>query len=222
VNARRPGVFSKWDLWALAGLTGLLVHYARFVPRLPDPVPTHFNVAGDPNGWTAKTYLPLVVFAAPVFIWLVLFLFGVVAAAVKQESARAQLAAIQALRGFLTFGMSFLLGSCLAMARWGMPALHTGLVVFFVFLGLGLVFMIRELKIHMPKVHDPNHYRRGLFYVNPDDHRLWVPKPIGMGWTLNYARPAAYWITALILIFVGALLYFSLHTGPTRSCSLRR
>ena len=65
MNARRLGLFSKSDLWAAAGLTGLLVHYARLLPRLPDPVPTHFNVAGIPNGWTSKTYLPLVVFAAP-------------------------------------------------------------------------------------------------------------------------------------------------------------
>ncbi|MGB8294173.1 MAG: DUF5808 domain-containing protein [Polyangia bacterium] len=213
MNARRPSLFSKWDLWALAGLTGLLVHYARLVPRMPDPVPTHFNAAGNPNGWTSKTHLPLVVFAAPVFIWLVLFLFGAVAAAAKKESARAQLAAFQALRGFLTFGTSFLLGSCLAMALWGMPALHTGLVVFFIFLGLGLIFMIREIEIHMPHVHDPDHYRCGLFYVNPDDDRLWVPKRIGMGWTLNYARPAAYWITAFILILVGVVLWLSLHTN---------
>jgi uncharacterized membrane protein len=200
MNARRPGLFSKWDLWALAGLTGLLVHYARLVPRMPDPVPTHFNAAGNPNGWTSKTHLPLVVFAAPVFIWLVLFLFGVVAAAAKKESTRAQLAGFQALRGFLTFGTSFLLGSCLAMA-------------FFIFLGLGLIFMIREIEIHMPHVHDPDHYRCGLFYVNPDDDRLWVPKRIGMGWTLNYARPAAYWITVFILILVGVVLWLSLHTN---------
>jgi uncharacterized membrane protein len=180
---------------------------------MPDPVPTHFNAAGNPNGWTSKTHLPLVVFAAPVFIWLVLFLFGAVAAAAKKESARAQLAAFQALRGFLTFGMSFLLGSCLAMALWGMPALHTGLVVFSIFLGLGLIFMIREIEIHMPHVHDPDHYRCGLFYVNPDDDRLWVPKRIGMGWTLNYARPAAYWITVFILILVGVGLWLSLHTN---------
>ena len=208
--ARRPGVFSKSDLWAVAGLAGLLVHYARLLPRLPDRVPTHFNVAGIPNGWTPKTYLPLVVFAAPVGIWLLLFLFGAVAAAAKKESAQVHLPALQALRGFLTFGMSFLLGSCLSMALWGMPALCTGLVVFFIFLGLGLFSMIRAVRIHMPHVDHPDHYRRGLFYVNPSDDRLWVPKRIGVGWTLNYARPAAYWITAFILLVVGVVLYLSL------------
>jgi uncharacterized membrane protein len=65
----------------------------------------------------------------------------------------------------------------------------------------------------MPHVHDPDHYRCGLFYVNPDDDRLWVPKRIGMGWTLNYARPAAYWITVFILILVGVVLWLSLHTN---------
>ena len=210
MNARRPGLFSKSDLWAAAGLAGLFVHYARLLPKLPDPVPTHFNVAGIPNGWTSKTYLPLVVFAAPVGIWLLLFLFGAVAAATKKESAQLQLPALQALRGLLTFGMAFLLGSCLSMALWGMPALHTGLVVFFIFLGLGLLAMIRAVRIHMPHVDHPDHYRHGLFYVNPDDDRLWVPKRIGVGWTLNYARPAAYWITAFILLVVGAVLFFSL------------
>jgi hypothetical protein len=48
--------------------------------------------------------------------------------------------------------------------------------------------------------------------------RLWVRKRIGTGWTLNYARPAAYWITAFLLVFVGVIVYFSLHTGPPRFC----
>jgi len=34
---------------------------------------------------------------------------------------------------------------------------------------------------------------RGLFYVNPSDPRLIVPRRSGLGWTFNFARPVAWW-----------------------------
>jgi uncharacterized membrane protein len=56
----------------------------------------------------------------------------------------------------------------------------------------------------MPRSPD---FRAGLFYVNPQDPRLWVEKRVGVGWTLNFARPAAYGVMALLgLVMVGLAL----------------
>jgi len=37
-------------------------------------------------------------------------------------------------------------------------------------------------------VQDPTNYKAGIFYFNPKDKRVMVPKRIAMmGWTLNFA-----------------------------------
>jgi uncharacterized membrane protein len=40
----------------------------------------------------------------------------------------------------------------------------------------------------------------GIVYRNPNDPRLWVPKITGVGYTLNFARPAAWWIMGGVLL----------------------
>lgn len=42
-------------------------------------------------------------------------------------------------------------------------------------------------------------YYRGLFYDNPNDRRLIVPPPFGIGWTVNLAHPAS--ARLLVLMF---------------------
>src|SRR5205823_9852977 len=49
---------------------------------------------------------------------------------------------------------------------------------------------------------DDKYWRGGLFYVNREDHALWVPRRFGLGWTLNFGNPRA----AMLLAGVGALI----------------
>ena len=49
---------------------------------------------------------------------------------------------------------------------------------------------------------DPENYRWGIFYFNPRDPRIILPKRIKeMGWTLNFANPFAWLIIIGILTF---------------------
>jgi uncharacterized membrane protein len=52
---------------------------------------------------------------------------------------------------------------------------------------------------------DPDNYKWGIFYFNPDDSRLFLPKrnPF-LGYTLNFANSYSY----LILIAIFALALF--------------
>lgn len=56
---------------------------------------------------------------------------------------------------------------------------------------------------------NPEHYKWGLFYFNPKDSRVFLPKMNKMlGWTLNFANPISYVIIfcfIALLIFVGTL-----------------
>ncbi len=53
---------------------------------------------------------------------------------------------------------------------------------------------------------DPNNYKWGIFYFNPNDPRVFVPKKyIGTGWTLNFANPYAYLVLIGIFMFAAIM-----------------
>ena len=153
--ARRHSLLSLWDLAALAGLAALAAWYDFVLPRLPDPVPIHFDALGRANGWAPKAQLAYVVLGIPVAAWLVLLAVDAATFLVPRTGGMRR--STQAFRGLLGLGLTFLMAACLAVPL-------------------------------------------AVFYVNPEDPRLWVEKRIGLGWTLNYARPAALWITLLLIL----------------------
>lgn len=204
----KPRILSTWDLLALAGGCLLWGWYLRVLPGLPDPVPTHFSTAGVANGWTPKAHLPWIVFGMPVYVWLLLLLIGSVSARVGKDPARAHLQAFFPLRGFLPLGFCVLMAAILTIPQNGLGVLRFGILALFLCLAAGLAFLVRDLKAYLRTQPDAQHFRGGgLFYHNSGDPRLWVEKRIGIGWTLNYARPAAWWLTALFLVLpVGAVV----------------
>ena len=45
-------------------------------------------------------------------------------------------------------------------------------------------------------------YKWGIFYYNPKDRRIFVPKRNQwMGWTMNFAKPCSYFIIMSIVVF---------------------
>jgi uncharacterized membrane protein len=53
---------------------------------------------------------------------------------------------------------------------------------------------------------DDSHWKAGLFYVNPDDPAILVPKRLGIGWTLNFGRPMGVICGVLTLLVVAVLI----------------
>jgi uncharacterized membrane protein len=61
---------------------------------------------------------------------------------------------------------------------------------------------------------NPDNYKWGIFYFNPRDERMVVPKMNpGLGWTLNFAKPASIFlligIIAIVPLTVLLVDYFS-------------
>ena len=208
MDSPRPArILSPWDLATLAGVLALACFYLVLLPSLPDPVPTHFDAVGRANGWTSKALLPWVVFGAPLFLWVVLFLLGAVATLLPGGTGRTRALAIDPLRGLMGLGLCLLMAGCLLVPSRGVTALFSGLLALFFCMVLGIVFLVRDAWQAIARLPRADHYRGGIFYSNPQDPRLWVEKRLGLGWTLNYARPAAIWVTALILAAIlGVLL----------------
>ena len=57
-------------------------------------------------------------------------------------------------------------------------------------------------------LNNSSYWKFGIFYFNPDNRKVFVPKRIGIGWTLNFAR----WQTTLIIGALIILLAISLLT----------
>lgn len=54
---------------------------------------------------------------------------------------------------------------------------------------------------------DPSNYKWKMFYFNPADERLIVPKPNpNMGITLNFAKPKAYLILLPLILVPSAII----------------
>lgn len=63
----------------------------------------------------------------------------------------------------------------------------------------------------MLRPQEREHRRYGLFYADPDDPRVWVPRPLGNGWDPNLATTGGKAIAAVAAlvtlgVVVGALL----------------
>ena len=55
----------------------------------------------------------------------------------------------------------------------------------------------------------------GGFYVNRNDPRLFVEKRSGLGWTLNFAYPIAWWLTGglfVLLSLMQLIFYIIFHS----------
>ncbi len=57
---------------------------------------------------------------------------------------------------------------------------------------------------------DDGHWKLGVFYVNRDDASVFLPKRFGIGWTINFGRPAAWVLIGCFLAFDAAVIAVAL------------
>ncbi|HZO71271.1 MAG TPA: DUF5808 domain-containing protein [Ktedonobacteraceae bacterium] len=63
---------------------------------------------------------------------------------------------------------------------------------------------------------DDRYWYGGIFYNNPDDPDVFVPKRYGIGWTVNLGHPRGrLFMTALLLLPLVMLILTILIAGPT-------
>ncbi|MBI4913373.1 MAG: DUF1648 domain-containing protein [Acidobacteria bacterium] len=196
----RPRLFSWWDFLPLVAAMALLAFLQGMLPSLPDPVPTHFDAAGRANGWTPRAHLPWLLLGTPFFAWALLWVAGTVGARLEKDPLKARFHAFFPLRGLMPVGFCALMATLLAVPSRGLGVVRWGVGALLACLVLGVAILVRQMKGAMAGQPDAVHYRWGMVYHNPGDPRLWVEKRFGLGWTLNYARPAAWWLTGLFLL----------------------
>ena len=77
-----------------------------------------------------------------------------------------------------------------------------------------LTYCVKENICHMDKriissyddiKIEPKYWKWGIFYYNPSDSRYFVNKRLGIGWTINFARPLSY-LVLIVLIIIALLI----------------
>jgi len=200
VDPPRVPWLSPWDLLPLAGALALAFALPGLMHGLPDPIPTHFNARGIANGWTSQTRYPWLAFGLPAAIWVVLLLTGRAFVDSDQDPDGRKSAAMAPLRGLITVGLLGMMAGGLIIPRHGQGVIAWMIGGFLALAILGILLMMRQLKQTLREDDRSKHYRWGLFYVNAEDPALWVPKRLGLGWTLNFAHGLSWLILALLLL----------------------
>ncbi len=208
----RGTVLGRWDLLPLLGAAGLLGLCRTLWDRLPDPLPTHFGLNGQPNGWTPKAMAPWLMFGLPFVFWVLLVLVGTWSAPSDLERSALQRRCMAPMRGLTVLGVLVLMSLMVLIPVHGLAVFWPILSVFLVLLFLGLGLMVRLGYLHASE-EVRRLWKWGMFYVNPGDPRLWVPKRLGMGWTLNFARPAAWFVMGLLCLLPMVILAIPMLTA---------
>jgi uncharacterized membrane protein len=199
----------------LALFVSAAVYLAAVFDELPARWPVHYGPSGAADAWIAKSiwaaFAPLLF---GLLIWAAIEI-ATTAAARSTLSPRADVS-----RGpheatlFMARLVNLAVAFVTATFAVRMPVESSlGLWLYGPLLGVMAALVVggRAVSVALEAARraDPDTYRgyNLLFYKNADDPRLWVPKVVGIGWTLNFARWEAYLLLAGVLaIPIGSLL----------------
>jgi uncharacterized membrane protein len=197
--------FPRWPSFAV-----LLLAAAALTQRWEEIPPrwiVHWGPRGEPNGWATKDFWG--VYGILMFAALILVISeatslvrtasttGPAADAVREATidfVRLTMLGVSLMVAFLAvnlpLGPRLPLGTMLAVSLSPLIAL----------MGVGAVRLTRGLREIRARGHGANvEGYHALYYANANDSRLWVPKLVGIGWTINFAHPMGWPVFFLIL-----------------------
>jgi uncharacterized membrane protein len=197
----------------LAGAAAILAFHWQ---SIPGRFPTHWGVNGHVNGWSART--PAGVFGNLILGAVVILFLAFLGALTARSSAgfAGRPAILRLTRNtlratawvlslvFSTAGLLPLMSNPARSAPWQAIAsmiFAVGIIVWFAIRATSMPAAMAAAQDSTP--HDC--WKAGLIYYNPADSALMVPKRTGLGYTLNFARPAA-WAVMAGVIFVAFVL----------------
>lgn len=204
--------------------------FVWLLARLPASVPVHWDLAGEPNRFGSPSELwmmPAFVLFDVLLLWGIAFGVAKERWALPEENADAY-AALQLERRTLMVRMTewiltsvnlSIVGIWMGVALSGLPGWEgvvgpitaASLVVMAVGSVAPLVVYLRRLVAVKDQIGElagtevlgtrPDGWRLGgAVYYAPEDPAIFVPKRIGIGQTLNFARPTSWVVLGAILV----------------------
>ena len=226
----------KWNLLYLPVIAVTLAIGAVGYAQMPDLIPQHMNFQGEVTEYMEKTPFTILVPALIVAFVAACMAFAHWTILRSKRPSNPSAPATSALAyGMFARAQSILLvagGLALSVLGPVMELSFIGVIgleqagVFVV--ALALVIVVGSIVVSLGYgqggsrvfsrmaaserllADDDEHWKLGVFYYNPDDASLFLPERFGIGWTMNWARPAVWAIMlaglVLTVAFVAAVM----------------
>ena len=220
----------NWLYVPLVALTAAVV--AVGYGSMPDAVPMHVDVSGNVTDMAPKSPMvaafpvALEVFLAAVFAfchWMVLrSKKGLEPGRPASSSWAYGMFAYAQTAFLLVMGLA-----CTAVCGLGMALAMIGIVsmgvAVAVIIGVALLCVVGDLIVGVKYGQsgsrvfrmeasdtllsdDDRFWKLGMLYCNPDDASLFLPKRSGIGWTVNWGRPAVWALVVALVLFVAVFI----------------
>lgn len=233
-----PGALPfAWSLLHVPVILGTLALGLALYPAMPDMLPMHADFAGNVTSWEPKTLVTVLGFplllelflaACSAFShWMILRSKRPANPAAPATSALAYGLFARAQSVFLlgsgvlvsgSIGVLFLLSSAgfVGLGQAGIVIVVVCLVILTGSVALSFIYgqagsrVFKRMQREDVLLDDEDeHWKLGIFYFNPSDASVFLPERFGIGWTMNFARPAAWavilGVVAVTAVFIGAL-----------------
>lgn len=222
----------KWNLLYLPVIVVTLAIGAVGYAQMPDLIPQHMNFQGEVTEYMEKTPFTILVPALIVAFVAACMAFAHWTILRSKRPSNPSAPATSALAyGMFARAQSILLvagGLALSLLGPVMELSFIGVIgleqagVFVV--ALALVIVVGSIVISLVYgqggsrvfsrmaaserllADDDEHWKLGVFYYNPDDASLFLPERFGIGWTMNWARPAVWAIMLAGLVLTVAFV----------------
>ncbi|MCI8468116.1 MAG: DUF1648 domain-containing protein [Eggerthellaceae bacterium] len=225
-----------WDLLYIPVILGTLALVIATYPSMPDLIPMHADFSGTVNSWAPKNPAALFPVATQLFLAVVMVFCHwtilrskrptgvgapVTTALAYGMFARASSVLLVATGLLLTtvMGVTFVLsdigvitlGTVAVVILVAVAPVVAGSIVIAVVYGQAGSRLARRLGASGEETarldaDDDRYWKLGVFYVNPDDASLFLPERFGIGWTVNWGRPAAWGILVGLIVAVAAFM----------------
>lgn len=220
----------NWLYVPLVALTAAVV--AAGYGSMPDAIPMHVDVSGNVTDMVPKSPMvaafpvALEVFLAAVFA----FCHWTVLRSKKGLEPGRPASSSWAYGMFAYAQTAFLLVvglACTAACGLGMALAMTGIVsmgvAMAVIVGVALLCVVGDLIVGVKYGQsgsrvfrmeasdtllsdDDRFWKLGMLYCNPNDASLFLPQRSGIGWTVNWGRPAVWAMVAAFVLLVAAFI----------------
>jgi uncharacterized membrane protein len=211
-----PGGVAAWS-----GPPVLLLLAAAFVAfhwsAIPVRFAVHWGIDGQPNGWANRS-LPGVFQTVAVGLGVYLTMLFSVWQMGRQARGSA---AMRVYTGRLLLAGSYLIACVFAGltitlpfgASWGRPGILALVITSAIALFVAGAFVSGLRLRAAERVAAPDasaadaRWLGGFVYFNPEDPAVFVEKRLGIGYTVNFARPSAWIYLVILVLFPAACLW---------------
>ncbi|RAP74428.1 DUF5808 domain-containing protein [Paenibacillus montanisoli] len=219
---QKESISARWYILQAALIAVSSIAASLMWERIPAELAVHYDIAFRPDRYAEKSWGTVFLFNL-----IQLFLLAVLMGAsfvVKQaeqgagaemtDEKKRQFRYFRYVNSVFLYGLSLALIVYFSMVQattlYGWPrelimAVTITLFIFIIAATAALVLIVKRLGLSQEGDNGEGRWLAGGIYYNPQDPAVFVPKKYGIGWTINFGRPAG-WLAFAALIAIPVII----------------